>query len=255
MWEEAMLLEGRNAIIYGGGGSVGGAIARAFSREGARVFLAGRTLASLEKVAEEIRDVDVAQVDALDERAVGEHANAVAAKAGSIDISVNVISDSDVQGTPMIDMELADYLRPVMTAVSSKFITSCAAARHMIKQGSGVIMAFGGSVERGQALRDYNLGGIQVAFDAVESMRRQLATELSRHGIRVVTLRTSGLPETIPADYDQRSTIENAIVSQTLTGQAAVLADVGNVAVFAASDWARTVTGAAINMTCGAVLD
>ncbi|MEV6867575.1 SDR family oxidoreductase [Streptosporangium subroseum] len=253
-----MLLKGKNAIIYGGGGSVGGAVARAFGREGARVFLAGRTRATLEKVADQIRGAggaaETAEVDALNERSVDEHAAAVVAEAGSIDVSFNVISDSDVQGTPMIDMSLEDYLSPVVTAVSSKFLTARAAARHMAGQRSGVIMAFGGPGDRG-SMRHYNLGGLLVAFDAVESMRRQLASELAPYGIRVVTLQTGGLPETIPAGAGQGKAIENDLVGRTLTGRAASLEDVGNVAVFAASDWARTMTGSAINMTCGAVLD
>jgi 3-oxoacyl-[acyl-carrier protein] reductase len=253
-----MLLEGKNAIIYGGGGSVGGAVARAFGREGARVFLAGRTRATLEKVADQIRGAggaaETAEVDALNERSVDEHAAAVVAEAGSIDVSFNVISDSDVQGTPMIDMSLEDYLSPVVTAVSSKFLTARAAARHMAGQRSGVIMAFGGPGDR-SSMRHYNLGGLLVAFDAVESMRRQLASELAPYGIRVVTLQTGGLPETIPVGADRRKAIEDDLVGRTLTGRAASLEDVGNVAVFAASDWARTMTGAAINMTCGVVLD
>ncbi|RSM91757.1 3-oxoacyl-ACP reductase [Kibdelosporangium aridum] len=250
-----MLLDGKNAIIYGGG-RVGTAVATAFVREGARVFLVGRSLATLEKAAERIgRNVEIAQVDALDERQVNEHADAVAAQAGSIDISMNVISDTDTQGTPMVEMTLDDYIRPVITAVSSKFLTSCAAARHMIKQKSGVIMAFGGSVERSPLMHDYNFGGIQVTFDAVESMRRQLAVELGRHGIRVLSLRTSGLFESIPLDYENRQMIIDSFVKGTLTGHAATLADVGNVAAFAASDWARTITGTEINMTSGTALD
>ena len=83
-----MLLEHKSAVIYGGGGSIGGAVARAFAAEGARVFLAGRTLEPLEAVAEEIRGaggaVETAQVDALDESAVKGHANAVAAEAGTL---------------------------------------------------------------------------------------------------------------------------------------------------------------------------
>jgi 3-oxoacyl-[acyl-carrier protein] reductase len=50
-----MLLEDKSAVIYGGGGKVGGAVARAFAREGAKVFLAGRTLESLQEVAQQIR--------------------------------------------------------------------------------------------------------------------------------------------------------------------------------------------------------
>src|SRR5215207_7942778 len=144
-----MLLEDKNAVIYGAGGAIGGAVGRAFAREGARVFLAGRTLTRLEEVAEEIRSTggiaEMAHVDALDEKAVDEHADAVAASAGGIDISFNLISHGDVHGTPMADMDLEDYARPVVTAVRTTFLTWRAAARHMIRQGSGVILAFAAS--------------------------------------------------------------------------------------------------------------
>jgi len=43
-----MLLQNKNAVIYGGGGAIGGAVARAFAREGAKVFLTGRTLAKVD---------------------------------------------------------------------------------------------------------------------------------------------------------------------------------------------------------------
>ena len=49
-----MLLENKNAVIYGGGGSIGGAVARTFASEGANVFLAGRTRESLQAVASDI---------------------------------------------------------------------------------------------------------------------------------------------------------------------------------------------------------
>lgn len=253
-----MLLEDKNAIIYGGGGQIGSAIARAYGREGARVFLAGRTAATLEKVAADIRRAggraDTAVVDALDEESVDNHADEVAATAGTIDISVNVIADTDVQGTPMADMSPDDYLSPVLTSVRSKFLTSRAAARHMRARRSGVILAFGGSGDHSVARR-HALGGLLTGFDAVESMRRQLATELGGHGIRVVTLQTGGVPDSIPREFEGRAAIEADLVAQTLLGRTATFEDVGNVAVFAASEWARTITGAAINMTCGAVLD
>jgi 3-oxoacyl-[acyl-carrier protein] reductase len=129
----AVLLEGKNAVIYGGGGSIGGAVARAFAREGARVHLAGRTPASLEKVAQEIRSAggvaETAQVDALDEGAVDEHADAVAAAPGGIDVSFNAISHPSVHGTPIAEMALEDFTREVITAVSTTFLTAGAAAR------------------------------------------------------------------------------------------------------------------------------
>ena len=251
-----MLLEDENAVICGGGGSIGGAVGRAFAREGARVFLAGRTLPRLEEVAEEIRSTggiaETAQVDALDEKAVDEHADAVAASAGGIDISFNLISHGDVHGTPMTDMDLEDYARPVVTAVRTTFLTWRAAARHMIRRGSGVILAFGGS---GPPPRDYYIGGTQVAFEAIESMRRQLASELGSHGIRVVTLRTGGVPESIPKGVNGREAIVEGIEKETMLGRAATLEDVGNAAAFAASDRARTMTAATVNISCGALVD
>ena len=251
-----MLLEEKNAVIYGGGGAIGGAVARAFAREGARVFLAGRTRAKLEEVAGDIRSAggapETAEVDALDERAVDAHADAVAAEAGGIDISFNLISHGDVQGTPLAEMALADFERPIVTAVRTTFLTSRAAARHMIGQKGGVILVFGGS---GDPLRDYYLGGLQVAFEALESMRRQLASELGAHGVRVVTLRTGGVPATIPEGVDGRERIVGDLETMTMLGRAATLEDVGNVAAFVASDRARTMTAATANISCGALVD
>jgi NAD(P)-dependent dehydrogenase (short-subunit alcohol dehydrogenase family) len=220
------------------------------------VFLAGRTQARLEEVANKIRSAggvaETAGVDALDEEAVDRHADAVVAKAGGIDISFNLISHGDVQGTPLVEMALADFERPVLTAVRTMFLTSRAAARHMIEQGSGVIMAFGGY---GDPMPGYHLGGLQVAFQAIEAFRRSLASELGPHGVRVVTLQTAGVPESIPEGVDGREEITEAIERRTMLNRAATLDDVGNAAVFAASDWARTMTATALNITCGAQVD
>ena len=243
-------------MVYGGGGAIGGAVARAFAREGAKVFLAGRTPAKLEKVAEEVRAAggvaETTEVDALDERAVDTHADAVAAAAGGIDVSFNLISHGDVQGTPMAEMQVDDYLRPVVTAVRTNFLTWRAAARHMTRQGSGVILVFGGS---GPPMRDYYLGGLQVAFEALESMRRQLSAELGPRGVRVVTLRTGGVPETIPEGFEGREAIVGDMEGQTMLGRPATFEDVGNVAAFVASDRARTMTAATVNISAGALID
>ena len=258
-----MLLEGKNAVIYGGGGKVGAAVARAFAREGARVFLAGRTLESLEEVAEEIRSAggvaEPAQVDALDKQAVDSYVDAVAEEAGSIDVSFNLISYDDVQGTPLVEMPLEDFERPVIIAVRTQFLTAKAAARHMIRQGSGVILTFGGAGGR-DPIRDYTsggfqvyLGGFQVAMGAINVLRRQLAVELGPHGIRVVTLQSGGVPETTREDW--RDAITQSFVETSMLKRVETLEDVGNVAAFAASDLARTMTATDINITCGRVAD
>jgi|SRR4028119_551762 3-oxoacyl-[acyl-carrier protein] reductase len=113
-----MLLEDKNAVIYGAGGSIGGAVAQAFAREGTKVFLAGRTKAKLDEVAEEIRSAggvaETAQVNALDEQAVDERADAVAEKAGGIDVSFNAVwIRGDLQGTPLIQIPCGDLTLPI----------------------------------------------------------------------------------------------------------------------------------------------
>src|ERR671910_824494 len=133
-----MLLEDKNAIVYGGGGAIGGTVARTFAREGASVFLAGRTREPLEAVAKDIEaaggSAEVAVLDALDERAVDEHAEAVASRAGGIDISFNLITRGDVQGISLVEMKTEDLLRAVVNGLLSNVITARAAARHMIEQ-------------------------------------------------------------------------------------------------------------------------
>ncbi len=249
-----MLLDGKNAIIYGAGGSIGGAVARAFAREGAKVHLTGRTIETLEAVAGEIRSTgaraETATVDALDPDQVEAHVDAVAATDGRLDISFCLISQGDVQGTPICEMAVEDFMAPVVRTVKAMFVTSRAAARHMIRRRSGVILAFGG-----YGPPTAKLGGLQVAFGAVESLRRSLSRELGQYGIRVLTLQTGGIPESIPEGPEWRQAITEQIVRRTMLGRAASLDDVGNAAVLAASDYARTMTATALNITCGAVPD
>jgi 3-oxoacyl-[acyl-carrier protein] reductase len=254
-----VLLEGKTAVIYGGGGSIGGATAREFAREGARVYLAGRTEAKLEEVAEAIRGeggrAETGRVDALDANAVNAHADAVAAEAGAIDISFNVIGHPYTHGTPLAEMDVDDFMAPVLTAARTTFLTASAAARHMIPKRSGVILAFGGPGDRSAPMRDYYLGGTQVAFDAIETIRRQLSVELGPHGIRVVTLESGGVLESVPETPDGREAIVELIEGATLLGRAATLQDVAYVAAFVASDRARTMTAATANVSCGTLID
>jgi NAD(P)-dependent dehydrogenase (short-subunit alcohol dehydrogenase family) len=253
-----MLLAGKNAIVYGAAGGIGTALSTAFARAGATVHLTGRTAKTLDALAERIRlDGGVAEtavVDALDEEAVSRHADAVAAEHGSVDISVCVIDIADHQGTPLVEMALEDFERPIRLAVRSTFLTARAAARHMTRQRSGVILTFGGD-GGGQPMRDYSIGGLQVALNAVDFLRRQLAAELGRYGVRVLGLHTGGIAEGLPADFDGREAITDMLVAKTMLNRTATFADVGHVAVFAVSPLAASMTATSLNITCGAVSD
>jgi len=250
-----VLLEGKTAVVYGAG-TISGAVAEAFARERARVFVASRGAEKLNALAERIRaaggQVEAEQLDALDERAVDEHAERVVAEAGALDISFNAINHDDVQGKPRWEMALADFEAPVITGLRTNFITWRAATRQMIRQGGGVIINFGGE---GPPMRNWYVGGLQAGLGVIEAMRRQLATEAGKYGVRVVTMRTGGIPEGIPDDFEGKGAIEQAIVGETLLGRAATLADVGNVAAFIASDKAASMTAATVNVSCGSLID
>src|SRR6476661_1741071 len=221
-----MLLENKVAAVYGAGGSIGGAVARAFAREGAKVFLAGRTYSSLDKVADEIRSeggtAEVAVVDALDEQAVEKYVAETVKKAGCLDISFNLISVGDVQ-KPLLELSVKDFMQPIMNEMRTQFLTTQAAARYMVRRGSGVILYFGGGGPQTQS----GLGGFKIALDAKEGLRRQWAMELGQYGIRVLTLKTGGIPESIPEYAPERDEIINNLLPKTLLHRAATLEDVG----------------------------
>jgi 3-oxoacyl-[acyl-carrier protein] reductase len=262
-----MLLENKTAVIYGGGGRIGGGVARAFAREGAKVFLAGRTLATLDRVAEEISAAggaaETARVDALDERAVDRHADAVVEKAGSIDVSFNAISHGDVHGAPLTEMPFEDFARPITTAMRAQFLTARAAARHMVQRGSGVILAITATTAR---MTIPNVGGTGVTFDAIESLCRQWACELGPLGIRVVWLQTTGIPEAI-ADTGERfpyygigsgegmmrDELIGWLQGKTMMKRLTSLAEAANMAAFIVSDRASAMTASGANITCGSV--
>jgi 3-oxoacyl-[acyl-carrier protein] reductase len=249
-----MLLANKVAVIYGAGGAIGGAVARAFAREGARVFLTGRSQGKIDGVAADIRAlggvVDSAVVDALDEQAVDAYVDTLVAHTSALDISFNVIGYGDVQ-KPLTELTVAEFLQPITNAMRTQFLTGRAAARHMVKQGSGVILAFGGGGP--QTLP--GLGGFKIALDAIEGLRRQWAVELGPQGIRVVTLKTGGIPESIDDSFASKKEIATSIEQGTLLKRAATLADVGNVAAFVASDLARTLTATEVNISCGALME
>jgi 3-oxoacyl-[acyl-carrier protein] reductase len=254
-----MLLENKVAVVYGAGGAIGGAVVRAFADEGAKVFLAGRTREKLDAVATEIAAAggaaETAQVDALDEKAVQQHVDAVVEQAGGIDVSFNAIwIGGDLQGTRLIEMPREDFTLPVMTGVTTHFLTATAAARQMIKQGSGVILTLSSSSAAlsGRDRRYHLTGGFSTACAAIEALSRSLAGELGPHGIRVVCLRPDAIPETWPAEpADVKAYME----AGTVLGRLPRLEEVARVAVFMASDHASVMTGTIANLTCGSIMD
>jgi len=179
-----MLLENKTAILYGGGGHIGSTVARIFAREGARVFLAGRTLDPLDSIASEIvaagGQAGTAQVDATDPKRVEAHFASVVDQAGGVDISFNLIALADVQGQLLADMSLDEYMRPIVLGARTHFITATTAARHMTGRGRGVIMAITAAPSR---LALPLVGGFGTVCGAIEGMLRTLAAEVGPKGV------------------------------------------------------------------------
>ena len=263
-----MELKDKVAVIYGAGGAIASTVATAFAREGARVYLSGPHVEKVERVAEAIATAGgfarTAQLDALDERAVDEHLGRVITQAGRVDISFNGISlpQRGIQGVWLTDLSTEAFLKPIELYMRSHFITARAAARRMGEQGAGVILINTPEVSR---LGMQHVGGMASAWSAMEALMRNLSAELGPRGVRTVTIRSTGLPETPTIDvvyelHAQAMDIPKEGFLAFVEGMAhnrrqATLREVADAAIFAASDRASGMTGATLNITGGMVVD
>ena len=259
-----MMLKDKVAVIYGAGGAIGGALARAFAAEGAELFLTGRRLASVEVVANDVASAEAAQVDALDERAVDKHLQSVIKKAGRVNISLNAVGipNATILGVPLVELDAEQFTAPIAAYTTSYFLTARVAARHMVPNRSGVIMTVTALHSRtGIPL----VGGYGPAMAAKEALTRNLSAELAPHGVRVVGLRPQAMPETptIKDAFEPRAKAsrmtweqwQEFLASRTHPRRLMTLEELANVAVFIASEKASGMTGTTVNLTMGSLDD
>jgi NAD(P)-dependent dehydrogenase (short-subunit alcohol dehydrogenase family) len=259
-------LDNKVAVVYGDG-TTGAAVAKAFAREGAMVFLTGRTAAKLEAAANEIRSaggaIGTAEIDALDEEAVEAHMAAVVRKAGKIDISYNAIGipQTGIQGIPLTELSLDSFTRPLTTYTRSHFITSRAAIRRMAKQGNGVIITH--TPTPGRISQPF-VGAMPLTWAAIEALCRSISAEYGRDGVRAVCLHTTALPETPLIDEvysihgrshgTSYADFHTAMVGRTHRRKLTTLEELTNAAVFVGSDEGSAITGTILNLTAGMVV-
>jgi NAD(P)-dependent dehydrogenase (short-subunit alcohol dehydrogenase family) len=260
-----MMLKDKVAVIYGAGGAIGGAVARAFAREGARVFLTGRHRTPVEVVAKEIGgSAEVAEVDAVDEGAVDRYLRYVVGVAGRVDISFDAvgIGNAGILGVPLTELGVEQFQAPIATHTTAYFVTARLAAQHMIANGSGVIMTVTTLHSRtGLPL----VGGFGPAMAAKEALTRDLSVELAPQGIRVVGLRPQAMPETatIRDAFEPRAKATGMtweqwlelLASRTHPRRLMTLAEMADAAAFLASDRASGITGTTVNLTMGSLDD
>jgi len=191
-----MLLQGRNAVIYGAANGTGAAVAKAVARDGATVFLAGRNREPLEAVAREIAanggSADVARVDPLSASSVERHASYVINEFGTLDVSINLAFLGSEKQERLTGLSDEEFVVTSFTRARSNFVTATAAARKMAYQGSGVILAAASPEE---TLVRGSSGGLAIGSAAIEVFCRQLALEVEPRGVRVAFLRSAPAPE------------------------------------------------------------
>jgi 3-oxoacyl-[acyl-carrier protein] reductase len=253
-----MNLAKKNALIYGGGGSLGGAIGKALARAGAHVTLAGRNLERVKKVADGIvaadGTADAVVADATSAEDVEQLVARIVRERGSIDVSFCAIDYQVVQNIPLVRMKPEDFTRPVSLAMQSHFLTATAAGRAMAKQGSGVILSL--TATPGGIGYPFTCG-FGVACAAIESFARILASELGPHGVRVVNIRSGGSPDsTVFVDAREKFPREmegvlRGIENDTMLKRMPSMEDISNTAVFLVSDGARSITGITVDVTAG----
>lgn len=263
-----MMLKNKVAVIYGAGGDVGGAVARAFAREGAKLFLSGRNLRTVEAVAADVIShggvAEAAQVDALDEQAVERHMAAIVERAGAIDISFNAISVSKAltNKVPLLELPTEQFSLPITAYTQTNLFTARSAARRMVARRSGVILTITATPGR---MGFPNVGGGTPAFAAVAALTRGLSAELAPQGVRVMCLMPNAIPESstirenfvrfakaagvTPAEFQGR------FESMTHLRRLTTLEELANTAAFVASDQASGMTGTVVNLSGGGIPD
>jgi 3-oxoacyl-[acyl-carrier protein] reductase len=253
-----MLLQNKNAVIYGAGGSLGAAVAKAFASAGARVFLTGQNISPVQKVKDEILKTggraEADQVDALNDNAVHSHLEMVLRQAAKLDISFNAVGRDLVQGVPLIDLSVDEFMSPLTIMMQSRFLTATAAGKIMAKQQSGVILSL--TATPGGIGYPYT-AGFAPACSAVECFARNLAAELGIYGVRVVNMRSGGSPDSrvfkqaAETEPELMKSVLQKMENDTMLKKLPLMEDIANLAVFLSSDLAAKITGVTVDITAG----
>lgn len=263
-----MLLEGKNIVIFGGSGAIGAAMASAFVAEGAHVWLGARDQNRLTIVADKLGasgpTVRTFIVDCLDEAGTLQAVSDLAADLDGIDVAINATSFMHDQGSVIDDLDLATFMSPVDNFLTSLFNSSKAVVPHMGKRRQGAILTL--STPAGRTAPPGHLG-YSVTCAGVEAFSRVLAAELGPRNVRVVCLGPHAISDAPQAGsytgqlFAPKASAMGLTVEQwlgggaqtTMLGRLPTLEDVAQTAAFLASDKARSMTAAYVNLTAGMI--
>lgn len=265
-----MLVDGKVAVIFGGSGAIGSAVAHTLAREGARVYLGARRQDKLERVANDIRAAggvaDTFIFDALDEQSTCEQTARLAQQTGGFDVVINATGFMHEQGKEIAELSLAEFMQGINPFLTAQFNIAKAVAPHMGGERAGTIIMV---VAPAGPMAIPGHAGHIVGCAGTEAFARALASELSPRNIRVICLRSHAIADAVQAGSYTREifapkaqamglTVEewlSGAAQSTLLKRLPTLSQVAEIMTFLASDHASAMTATVVNVTAGMTVD
>lgn len=243
MYENIFRLDGKVAVLPGGAGGIGSALARGLAEYGADVVVAGRSAERAESVAASLastgRRTAGLVADVTDPESVEGLMARVMEQFGRIDVLVNC-AGTNVEA-PAQDFPLAEWRKVMELNVTGTFLTCQAAGRIMIAQKSGSIINL--SSVRGQLAIRRGYAAYTPSKAAVNNLTRQLATEWAQYGVRVNAIAPTFIETPLVAPMLANPEFRRSLTERIPLGRVGVPADVVGATIFFASPASSFVTG------------
>ncbi|TNV21585.1 SDR family oxidoreductase [Buttiauxella sp. B2] len=261
-----MLVKDKVAVIFGGSGAIGGAIAHTMAREGAHVHLVARNQDKLDRVAGEIRTAggmaETFVIDVLDEKSTSERIARLAQQTNGFDLVVNATGFMHNQGKGIEELSLAEFMQGIDPFLTAQFNISKAVIPHMGGERAGTILTV--VAPAGTMAIPGHLGHI-VGCAGIEAFVKALASELGPRNIRVICVRSHAIAGAVqagsytgevfaPKAQEMGLTVEQWLggaAQSTMLKRLPTLSQVAELMTFLASDHAGAMTATVVNMTAG----
>jgi NAD(P)-dependent dehydrogenase (short-subunit alcohol dehydrogenase family) len=241
-------LDGRVALVTGGGAGIGRATAHALAQAGARVAVSDIEQAAAERVAGELVAGEAYRLDVADEAAVGAVVEQIAARHGRIDILVNNAGLG--ARMPTVDLPTERWRQVMAINLDGSFFCARAVGRHMLAAGQGAVVNLASIMGLVGATQYPNLA-YHSAKGALVNFTRALACEWAPRGVRVnavaPTFARTRLTEPLLADEEMARTL----LRETPLGRFALPEEVAAAILFLASDAAAMITGVTLPVDGG----
>jgi 2-deoxy-D-gluconate 3-dehydrogenase len=239
-------LAGRTALVTGGNGGIGWALASGLKEAGARVAVTGRDSAKNQAVAAQLGNAAVFSLDVRDEAAVKETMAGVIEHLGRLDILINNAGLARLGN--VLEQPLEDWNFVVDTNLTGAFLCAKYAAQAMVAQGEGGKIINIGSMY--SLFGPPNVTSYAASKAGMLGLTRALAVELAPHNVQVNAILPGWYPTGGTAEIES-APLGEYIRRKTPAGRWGRPEDLVGTAVFLASAASDFVTGTAIPVDGG----